>query len=76
MYCSHCGSERLRLSRLRLSDLPRLLLFLYPVRCAACFDRAFVSLSAAFKIRRDASARKRAAGQSRSAAPHTKTNGA
>ncbi|MGB6826866.1 MAG: hypothetical protein WBE41_02400 [Terracidiphilus sp.] len=76
MKCTLCGSERLRLSRIRRADLPRLFLFSYPVRCAACFERMFVNPFAAYEIYRKASARKRAARESRHSHPHAKTNGA
>lgn len=76
MKCTLCGSERLRLSRLRRADLPRLFLFSYPVRCAACFERMYTSLFAAYGIYRKASARKRAARASRHSDPHAKANGA
>jgi DNA-directed RNA polymerase subunit RPC12/RpoP len=76
MKCSVCGSERLRLSHLRASDLPRLLSLSYPVRCAACNERMFVSSFAAFGIHRRARARKRAAREIRHTAPHSKENGA
>jgi len=76
MNCTVCGSERLRLSRLHLSDLPRLFLFSYPVRCALCLQRTRVSLFAAFGIHRNAIARKRAGRHDRASAHHSKANGA
>src|SRR5258708_36636566 len=42
--CSYCGSSRLRGSRLRLSDLPRLLILRLTVRCRVCSERAYASL--------------------------------
>ena len=39
--CDRCGSSRFRTSRLRLSDLPRLFLFRYPVRCLVCRRRSY-----------------------------------
>jgi hypothetical protein len=76
MKCSVCGSERLRLSRLRLSDLRRLLLFSYPIRCALCGKRTFVNSSAAIGIHRNAIARKRAFRDGRTSAHQGKGNGA
>lgn len=75
MNCSLCGSERLRLSRLRRSDIPRLFSFRYPVRCAACDERKFVNLFAAFRIHRKANARRRAARESRHSESQTEKNG-
>ncbi len=76
MKCSMCGSEKLRLSRLRRADLLQLFLFLYPVRCPACDERMFVNSFAAFKVYRQAAARRRAARAGGHSAPHTKANGA
>ncbi len=76
MKCSLCGSERLRLSRLHPPDLPHLLLFSYPVRCAECFERMYLNLFGAFEVRLKAGARKRAAQESRHSEAHTKPNGA
>jgi hypothetical protein len=50
--CGACGSSRLRLSRLRLSDLPRLLAFQYPVRCVSCQQRAYASLPQVIEVKR------------------------
>jgi hypothetical protein len=52
MSCSLCGSESFRTSRLRSSDISRILVFLYPVRCAECFQRQFVNIFRAMKVRR------------------------
>jgi hypothetical protein len=76
MKCSLCGSERLRLSRLRGADLPQLFLFLYPVRCTACYERMLVNPLVALKVYRQTAARKRAAREDRRSTPHTKPNGA
>jgi hypothetical protein len=76
MICPICGSERIHLSRLRVSDLPRLLMFCYPVRCGECFERGSVNLIEAFRISQHIRARKRAH-KGRNAAPHhTPGNGA
>jgi hypothetical protein len=50
--CGACGSSRLRLSRLRLSDLPRLFAFQYPVRCVSCQERSYASLPQVIELRR------------------------
>lgn len=76
MKCNLCGSERLRLSHLHSGDVPHLLSFEYPVRCAVCFDRMFVNFYQAYGVHHRAGARRRAALESRRTAPHTKPNGA
>jgi hypothetical protein len=50
--CHDCGSKRFRRSHLRLADLGKLILFQYPVRCVQCFARGFISMPAAFSIKR------------------------
>ena len=40
--CQVCGLANFRTSHLRLSDLPRLLILQYPIRCAECRTRTFV----------------------------------
>jgi hypothetical protein len=53
------------------------MLFLFPIRCGDCLERAYVNLFTAFKIYRESHARRAARKNRRaSAAPHTKTNGA
>ncbi|KAA6462967.1 hypothetical protein DYQ86_06425 [Acidobacteria bacterium AB60] len=46
--CRDCGSSQFRRSHLRLTDLRKLVLGRYPVRCAACMARGFVPIPAAF----------------------------
>lgn len=75
MKCSLCGSERLRLSRLRRPDFMRLFMFSYPVRCVTCYERMSVSLFTALRIHRDAAARKRTARGGKHSAPSAKANG-
>lgn len=58
MKCPGCGATDLRTSRLRLSDLPRLLIFQYPIRCRACRERRYTGLLRALHLRRDARARR------------------
>jgi len=52
MRCLGCRSTRIRISRLRLSDLAHLLLFHYPVRCRSCLQRDYVNFIAAWRLRR------------------------
>ena len=49
--CNDCGSTQFRRSHLRISDLRKLILLRYPVRCTVCFARGFASISAALSIR-------------------------
>jgi len=56
--CVACGSSRLRLSRFRLSDLPRLLAFQYPVRCVSCQERSYASLPRVIELRRERARRR------------------
>ncbi len=51
MKCPHCGSTSFRTSRLRLSDIPRLLLFQLPVRCRTCREREFTGFMLAMNLR-------------------------
>jgi TPR repeat protein len=48
--CAACDSAKLRRSRLRVRDLPRLLTLRYPIRCYGCSKRGFVSAWAALKL--------------------------
>ena len=52
--CSSCGSENLRPSRLRFSDLDRLVLLRFPVRCRICHDRQPATFRMMLDIRRNA----------------------
>jgi hypothetical protein len=56
--CKNCKSTDLRTSRLRWSDLSRLLLLQYPVRCWKCYKRDFASIFQAFKITKEAQKRR------------------
>lgn len=51
MICPRCGAARFRSSRLRLSDLARLLVLQRPVRCRVCLRRRYVSIFAAMNLR-------------------------
>jgi hypothetical protein len=48
MICPRCGSNSMRPSRMRVSDLVRLLLLQRPVRCHVCLHRRFVNVVVAF----------------------------
>jgi len=48
--CVHCGSTSFRTSRFRLADVPRLLLFQYPVRCRTCRERDSSNLMLAWNL--------------------------
>jgi hypothetical protein len=48
--CLDCSSSNFRLSRLRLTDLERLALLQYPVRCRNCRRRTYVGLSLALVL--------------------------
>lgn len=53
IYCSICGSRDLRFSRFKLKDIPRLILFRYPMRCWVCRDRDYRSMLQILMILRD-----------------------
>ena len=46
--CLSCGSTDLRVSRFRLKDISRLILFQYPMRCWVCRHRDHQPLLHAF----------------------------
>ena len=48
--CQFCGGSSLRRSRVRVSDLPWLLVLHWPVRCRRCSKRQFVFLTVARRI--------------------------
>lgn len=50
--CRSCGSSDFRLSRLRVSDFTKLIIFHYPIRCLRCRQRSFAPFSEAFAYRR------------------------
>jgi hypothetical protein len=56
--CLWCESPNVRNSRLRLADLPRLLLLQWPVRCRSCEERYHVNFLAAWRLRMDTKARR------------------
>lgn len=49
--CTTCYSAIFRLSRVRVKDLPRLLILMYPVRCIECFRRSYVFLPVALRLK-------------------------
>ena len=51
MKCPYCGSSRFRLSHLRFSDMVRLLVVRYPVRCRLCRERMYAFLPDALRLR-------------------------
>jgi hypothetical protein len=50
MNCPYCGTPKFRTSRLRLTDLPRLALLQFPVRCRLCRERFHVGMSLALHL--------------------------
>uniref|UniRef100_E6QP08 Uncharacterized protein n=1 Tax=mine drainage metagenome TaxID=410659 RepID=E6QP08_9ZZZZ len=65
MNCPYCGTNRFRLSHLRFSDLARILMLRYPIRCRLCRERSYVPIAAAMSIQQ--LHRKHAAEQSEAA---------
>jgi hypothetical protein len=49
--CPMCFSTSFRLSKLRRGDVLRLLLLVYPIRCLECYERSFVFLPIALKLK-------------------------
>ena len=50
MTCVECSSSSFRLSRFRWTDLERLALLQYPVRCRNCHSRTFAGLPLALAL--------------------------
>jgi hypothetical protein len=50
MKCSSCFSSRVRRSRFRLADIPRLFLLELPIRCHSCYERDYVRIFRALKL--------------------------
>ena len=50
MNCPYCGTPKFRTSRVRFSDIPRLALLQFPVRCRLCRERFHVGLSLALHL--------------------------
>jgi predicted RNA-binding Zn-ribbon protein involved in translation (DUF1610 family) len=53
MICPRCGSNEIRSSRQRSTDLLYALFFHRPVRCRSCLQRMHVSLFAAKRLQRE-----------------------
>jgi hypothetical protein len=70
MKCQFCNSVALRRSRLRRSDIARLLMFQYPIRCRGCHMRVYVWAHQAFKVK--AAGKSREGGQGH---PQTENKG-
>jgi len=60
-HCDICGSTRFRISRFRISDVPRLFILHYPVRCLSCQERSYASMSWIMEYRRRRAKRRHAA---------------
>lgn len=58
--CDACGSTRFRVSRFRVSDVPRLFILRYPVRCIACHKRTYAFLSWIMEHKRNRAKQKQA----------------
>jgi len=52
MLCPDCYSDKFRLSKLRLRDIPLLATFKYPIRCKNCRMRIHTSLTQALEVMR------------------------
>lgn len=50
MNCPYCGTPKFRTSRVRISDIPRLALLQFPVRCRLCRERFHVGISLALHM--------------------------
>jgi hypothetical protein len=57
--CVECSSSSFRLSRFRWSDLERLALLQYPVRCRSCRRRSFVGFPLALALYQARKAKRR-----------------
>jgi hypothetical protein len=57
--CAECSSSSFRLSRFRWTDLERLALLQYPVRCRNCRRRTFVGLPLALALYQARKAKRR-----------------
>jgi hypothetical protein len=51
MACRNCGVWNFRLSRFRRTDLSRVLLLQYPVRCRECLERDHAFILDVFKLK-------------------------
>ncbi len=60
-HCDVCGSTRFRISRFRVTDVPRLIGFRYPVRCISCHERTYAPVSWVLEYKRKRARRKQTA---------------
>jgi hypothetical protein len=51
LVCRHCGMRNFRRSRFRKTDLVRVLLLQYPVRCRECHERDHAFIFDLFKLK-------------------------
>jgi hypothetical protein len=51
LVCRHCRVQNLRISRFRKTDLVRMLLLRYPVRCRECLERDYAFILDVFKLK-------------------------
>lgn len=58
--CDACGSTRFRVSRFRVSDVPRLFILRYPIRCLICHRRTYASMSWVMEFKHKRAKRKQA----------------
>jgi hypothetical protein len=58
-HCPTCGSPDLRTSHFRRSDIGRLLLLQYPMRCRTCRERSFGFLLRMIAMKKHGELRKR-----------------
>jgi ribosomal protein L33 len=49
--CRNCGVRNFRLSRFRKTDLVRVLLLQFPVRCRECRERGYAFILDIFKLK-------------------------
>ena len=59
MNCPQCGSNHLRTSRIRPSDIPRVFLFQWPVRCRVCRERSYIGFVLALNLKQSEKVRRR-----------------
>jgi hypothetical protein len=59
MNCPFCGTPKFRTSRVRVSDIPRLAVLQFPVRCRLCRERFYVGFSLALHLLQSQKVRER-----------------
>jgi hypothetical protein len=59
MNCPYCGNPKFRTSHVRLSDIPRLALLQFPVRCRLCRERFHIGMSLALHLKQSERVRER-----------------